>query len=127
MGNDRLERNYWLGRQRDSFMLAEAATDAEDRLIHYHAAGSHGVKALGRTKKPAFTISASSTSNSGAPMPRSGAPRDNDEVRYRELAQGAVYLASRATSAAQAAEHHRMAARYGRLARAAFRTRGSTS
>ena len=85
-----MERDYWLGRKRESFMLAEQATSSEAKLIHYELAGLYSVKAV--------------RSLGTASIP--------DELYYRELAQGAEYLASEATDPAETAEHVRMAELY---------------
>ena len=40
-----MEHDYWLGRKRASFLLAEKATSAEARLIHYELTGLYSIKA----------------------------------------------------------------------------------
>ena len=92
-----MERDYWLGRKRESFMLARQATSAEAKLIHYELAGLYSVKAV------------RSTGTASIP----------DGLYYRELAQGAEHLASEATDPAETAEHVRMAELYLRRAREA--------
>jgi hypothetical protein len=108
-------------------MLAGSATSAEDRLIHYHDAGVFGVKATGSARE-AVTAAETPTApvaDATAPLPSPSARAD--ERYYRELAQGAAYLASRAPNASQAAEHDRMAANYARRARAAIWGEGPAS
>jgi hypothetical protein len=41
-----MEHAYWLGRQRDSLVLARTAATSEARLIHYELAGRYHLKAL---------------------------------------------------------------------------------
>jgi hypothetical protein len=115
-----MERDYWLGRQRASFMLAGSATSAEDRLIHYHSAGLHSVKAVRSAGKAVSAAKTHIALVADATVPRPSPSAIADERYYRELAQGAAYLASQAQSAAEAAEHDRMSANYASRARDAI-------
>lgn len=47
-----LEKGYWLRRKRAELALAEVATSAEARLIHFDLAGRYSVKASNATIKP---------------------------------------------------------------------------
>lgn len=41
-----MEKAYWLSRKRASLKSAEAATNAQARLVHYDLAGRYSVKAM---------------------------------------------------------------------------------
>ena len=111
-----MERDYWLGRNRASFMLAGKATCAEARLIHYHLAGVYSVRAA-RSAREAAAAEGRRTAPVAALAPRLSPPAKADERYYRELVQGAQYLEAKATDASEIAEHVRMAAIYLRRAR----------
>ncbi len=114
-----MEHDYWLGRERASFMLAGKATSAEAKLIHYELAGLYSVKAA-RSAREAVTAGNKFTAPVAdvvAPELRGSAKAD--ERYYRELAQGAEYLASVAVGAVEMAEHRRMATIYLHRAREA--------
>ena len=110
-----MERDYWLGRKRSSFMLAGQATSSEARLIHYELAGLYSVKAARSPRAGAATSRCTAPIADAVPARFTAPPRD-DAQHYGELALGAEYLASETTDAAEMAEHNRMAAIY--LARA---------
>ena len=40
-----MEHRYWLKRKRSSLTMAQTATSAEARLVHYDLAGRYSVKA----------------------------------------------------------------------------------
>jgi hypothetical protein len=40
-----MEKKYWIGRKRSSLAMAQGASSAEARLIHYELAGRYSVKA----------------------------------------------------------------------------------
>ncbi len=41
-----MEKEYWLGRKRNSLKSAQSAVSAAARLIHYDLAGRYGLKAV---------------------------------------------------------------------------------
>jgi len=41
-----VEKAYWLGRKRATLKLAQNATSAEARLVHYDLAGRYSLKAM---------------------------------------------------------------------------------
>lgn len=41
-----MEEGYWLGRKRETLVLARNATASDARLIHYDLAGRYHLKAL---------------------------------------------------------------------------------
>jgi hypothetical protein len=40
-----MEKKYWIGRKRSAMAMAQGATTAEARLIHYELAGRYSIKA----------------------------------------------------------------------------------
>jgi hypothetical protein len=46
-------KQYWIGRQQSAIGMAQAASDAEIRLIHYELAGRYSLKAAAI---PAFML-----------------------------------------------------------------------
>ena len=40
-----MEQTYWLGRERASLKMAQGASSAEARLVHYELAGRYSVNA----------------------------------------------------------------------------------
>jgi hypothetical protein len=40
-----MEKRYWIGRKRAAMGMAQAASSAEARLIHYDMAGRYSIKA----------------------------------------------------------------------------------
>jgi hypothetical protein len=113
-----MERDYWLGRKRASFRLAQDATSAEARLIHYDLAGFYSVQSA-RADRDSSGPAVMPTPAVEQLVPEADSPSIADERYHRELVQGADYLASVASDASIAAEHSRMAAFYLRRAREA--------
>lgn len=83
-----MEREYWLLRKRKHAAHARAAANSEIKLIHLDLAGRYSVKAA--------------SAQGGA-------------IGYEELEIGARWLASRARSDPERAEHLAMANKYARL------------
>ena len=112
-----MERDYWLRREGASFMLAQEATSAEAKLIHYDLAGRYSVKAAcsgfeGLTDRPG-----PSSAVADVDSPASGHFGRADEDYYHRLAMGAEYLAAEAAGSPEMAEHERMAIVYLQQAR----------
>jgi hypothetical protein len=110
-------QDYWLGRQRASFMLATKVSSAEAKLIHYQMAGVCSVKAA-RSAEEAGSVWGKLKAPVADAEPSKFSP-DTSERHYRELSQGAEHLASEAVDAVEIAEHQRMAAAYLHRAREA--------
>jgi hypothetical protein len=123
-----MERRYWLGQQHASFMLAGAATSAEERLIHYHRAGIYSVRAAVGSAIMADNDDRPSAGPVADAIPNRPRPDAKaDACYYRELSQGAAYLASQASDEAQAIKHDEWAANYARRAREAIWWKGPPS
>jgi hypothetical protein len=104
-------------------MLARAATSTDARLIQYELAGRYSVKAAGSAETPASPQAVGAVRDMKKPAAGPSPSDFADEFYYRQLAEGARYLASGAPTLLAAAEHHRMATRYMRLSREAVRAR----
>jgi hypothetical protein len=83
-----MERNYWLLRERKHVAHARDSASSDIKLIHLDLAGRYSVKA---------------------------AASQGDAIGYEELEIGARWLASRALSDSERAEHLAMANKYARL------------
>ena len=108
-----MDKTYWLDRERSSVAMANRASSAEARLIHYHMAGIYSVKAA-RAASSSTLGQRLWLSRQLASRPRA-APElgdGSDELYYLCLERGAMHLADTATLPSERSEHLEMARIY---------------